>query len=70
VRIEIADTGSGIAPEHLGQIFDPYFTTKSKGTGLGLAIVHKLIEAHNGRIKVRSTPGAGTVVTIFLPQES
>ncbi|HHP7233583.1 MAG TPA: ATP-binding protein [Desulfobacterales bacterium] len=70
VRIEIADTGSGIAPEHLSQIFDPYFTTKSKGTGLGLAIVHKLIEAHNGRIKVRSTPGAGSVVTIFLPVQS
>jgi two-component system sensor histidine kinase HydH len=70
VRIEIADTGSGIAPERLSQIFDPYFTTKSKGTGLGLAIVHKLIEAHNGRIKVRSTPGAGSVVTIFLPVQS
>lgn len=69
VRIEIADTGSGIAPEHLNQIFDPYFTTKPTGTGLGLAIVHKLIEAHGGRIKVRSTPGTGTVFTIILPAQ-
>jgi len=69
-RIEVSDNGSGIAPEHLNQIFDPYFTTKPSGTGLGLAVVHKLIEAHNGRIKVRSTPGEGTVFSITLPAQS
>lgn len=53
----------------MNQIFDPYFTSKPKGTGLGLAIVHKIIEAHQGRIKVRSTPEKGTVFTIFIPIE-
>jgi two-component system sensor histidine kinase HydH len=67
IRIEIADTGKGISPSDLEKIFDPYFTTKSTGTGLGLAIVHKIIEAHQGNIKVTSTPGKGTVFTIFIP---
>jgi len=67
IRIEIADTGKGISPSDLKKIFDPYFTTKSTGTGLGLAIVHKIIEAHQGNIKVTSTPGKGTVFTIFIP---
>ncbi len=59
VLIEIADTGEGIAQAHLDNIFNPYFTTKAKGTGLGLAIVHKIVEAHQGRIEVQSTPGLG-----------
>ena len=67
VRIEIADTGTGIAPEHMDKIFNPYFTTKSSGTGLGLAIVQKIIEAHGGRITVRSAQGEGTVITISIP---
>jgi two-component system sensor histidine kinase HydH len=67
IKIEIADTGKGINPSDLKKIFDPYFTTKSTGTGLGLAIVHKIIEAHRGNIKVTSTPGKGTVFTIFIP---
>lgn len=65
--IEIADTGTGIQPENLAKVFDPYFTTKPTGTGLGLAIVHKILEAHQGRIKVDSTPGRGTVMTMFFP---
>ncbi len=68
VDIEISDTGKGIRAEFLHQIFDPYFTTKTTGTGLGLAIVHKIIEAHQGRIRVRSTPGKGTTFTITLPK--
>jgi two-component system sensor histidine kinase HydH len=60
VRIQVVDTGSGIAAEDVDRIFDPYFTTKAKGTGLGLAIVHKIIEAHGGHIQVESTPGKGT----------
>jgi two-component system sensor histidine kinase HydH len=48
-------------------VFDPYFTTKSDGTGLGLAIVHKIIEAHNGEIKITSNPDLGTTITLTLP---
>ena len=67
IRIEIRDTGSGIEPQDLGRIFDPYFTTKPSGTGLGLAIVQKIIDAHNAEIHVASTPDQGTTVTILLP---
>ena len=67
IIIEIKDTGSGIKAENLNKIFDPYYTTKTKGTGLGLAIVHKIIEAHNGNIKVRSAPGQGTTFIIGIP---
>lgn len=67
VAIDIKDNGSGISVEDLSKIFDPYFTTKPKGTGLGLAIVHKIIDAHQGQIKVRSTVGQGTVFSIILP---
>ena len=65
--IGIRDTGSGISAEDLNKIFDPYFTTKPKGTGLGLAIVQKIIEAHEGQIRVRSSIGQGTVFSIALP---
>ena len=67
IRIDISDTGKGIAAEDLGRIFDPYFTTKPTGTGLGLAIVYKIIEAHGGEIRVSSTIGSGTTVSMYLP---
>jgi two-component system sensor histidine kinase HydH len=67
IRIDIKDTGSGIHSEDLNKIFDPYFTTKATGTGLGLAIVHKIIEAHKGKIKVRSALGQGTAFTVIIP---
>ncbi|MDM8536722.1 ATP-binding protein, partial [Desulfobacterales bacterium HSG17] len=67
IIIEIKDTGPGIRSENLSKIFDPYYTTKTKGTGLGLAIVHRIIESHNGNIKVQSTPGQCTVFTINIP---
>ncbi|MBN2124815.1 MAG: PAS domain-containing protein [Deltaproteobacteria bacterium] len=67
IRIRIRDTGSGIVKEDLVHVFDPYFTTKQSGTGLGLAIVHRIIEAHNGEIRIESEPGEGTEVTILLP---
>ena len=66
IRVQISDNGSGIKAEDLEQIFNPYFTTKSKGTGLGLAIVHKIIEAHDGHIQVASAPGEGTRFTLIL----
>ena len=69
VIIEIADTGSGIKPEHLDHIFDPGFTTKGVGvgTGLGLSICYQIIQTHKGDIKVESTLGQGTKFTISLP---
>lgn len=70
ITVEIEDTGQGIDEADLEKIFDPYFTTKPSGTGLGLAIVHKIIEAHDGIIKVRSVPGKGTVFTISIPVRS
>jgi len=69
IAVSVRDTGTGIAPEHLTTIFDPYFTTKSQGTGLGLAIVHKIVEAHGGEMSLRSTLGQGTEITFLLPAE-
>lgn len=65
-RICVSDTGPGIAADHLGRIFDPYFTTKNKGTGLGLAVVHKIIDAHHAHLSVESAPGKGTTMMIRL----
>ena len=69
IEIKISDTGTGIAPEIIGFIFDPYFTTKGpgEGTGMGLAMVHGIIENYGGKISVDSKPGQGTVFTIYLP---
>ncbi len=69
VDLRVEDTGAGIQPAQLPRIFDPYFTTKQakSGTGLGLYITKKVVEDHNGSIKVDSTPGAGTIFTIRLP---
>jgi two-component system sensor histidine kinase PilS (NtrC family) len=68
-KISIADTGNGIAPEEKESIFEPFFTTKENGTGLGLSIVHKIIENHNGLIKVESEVGRGSTFTVFLPAD-
>jgi signal transduction histidine kinase len=69
VRIEVADNGCGIDPEHRDRIFDPFFTTKpvGQGTGLGLSISYGIIQDHGGTIEVESTIGQGTVFTIHLP---
>jgi signal transduction histidine kinase len=67
VVLEVEDSGAGIAAEDLARIFDPFFTTKERGTGLGLAIVHRIVEAHGGRIAVKSAPGQGSVFRIELP---
>ena len=69
VDVRIADTGQGISSEQIARIFDPYFTTKQgkSGTGLGLFITRKVVDDHNGSIKVDSTPGIGTTITIRLP---
>ncbi len=67
-RIEIIDTGSGISPENLSKIFNPFFTTKDKGSGLGLSIVRKIIEIHKGTVWIESEQGVGTRVFVALPR--
>ena len=69
IRIEIADSGTGIASEHLSRIYDPFFTTKApkKGTGLGLSVTYGIVREHGGTIEVESEIGQGTRFTIELP---
>ncbi|MCU1317560.1 MAG: multi-sensor signal transduction histidine kinase [Candidatus Acidoferrum typicum] len=69
VEIEVADTGAGIAREHIHRIFDPFFTTKAngRGTGLGLSVSYGIIKEHAGKIDVRSTPGKGTSFHVEFP---
>ncbi len=67
VRVEVEDTGRGIAKEYLERIFDPFFSMHREGSGLGLAISRKIVESHGGRIEVRSRPGKGTRFAVVLP---
>jgi signal transduction histidine kinase len=67
IRIVFRDTGVGIPPRELEQIFKPFHTTKPDGTGLGLSIASRIVEANDGTIQVKSTPGVGTAITIELP---
>ncbi len=69
VNLSVSDTGTGIDPDILDKIFDPYFTTKQvgAGTGLGLSVVHGIIQSHGGGIFVTSQPGIGTRFDVFLP---
>jgi signal transduction histidine kinase len=71
VRVEVTDTGEGIAREHLNRIYDPFFTTKGvqRGTGLGLAVSYGIIREHAGRITVESRPGEGTFFRLEFPQK-
>ena len=67
VALDVRDTGSGIPPEHLTQIFEPLHTTKPAGTGLGLYIVQEVVAAHGGHVAVQSIVGQGSTFTITLP---
>lgn len=65
--IEVADNGRGISPDHLPNIFRPFYTTKGDGTGLGLSLARRIVEDHQGRIDVSSTIGKGTIFAVILP---
>ena len=74
VSVSISDTGSGIAPEHINRIYDPFFTTKNvarggqnRGTGLGLSVTYGIIQEHAGKIRVESHPGEGTTFYLDFP---
>lgn len=69
IRFDVVDSGPGIAPEALGEIFEPYFSTKETGIGLGLALTKKLIEDQGGQISVASEVGMGTTFSVTLPRE-
>lgn len=65
--ISISDNGTGISPEQMGSLFEPYHTTKSSGTGLGLLIVRRIIREHGGEIEIQSRPDEGSLILIRLP---
>ena len=67
VKITVRDEGTGISPEHLERVFDPYFTTKPTGRGLGLSTTYSVITKHGGRIDAESEPGRGTSFVMHLP---
>ncbi len=68
-RLRVADDGCGMDPQTLERMFDPFFTTREvgKGTGLGMAIIHGIVSKHDGAIRVRSSPGQGSIFDIYLP---
>jgi signal transduction histidine kinase len=67
VLVEFADQGPGMPQDVAEHVFDPFFTTKAQGSGLGLAIVRKIVDAHDGRIDLRTAPGEGTTIRVTLP---
>jgi two-component system sensor histidine kinase PilS (NtrC family) len=70
VRITFEDSGKGMSPEQVEQLFEPFSTSTSGGTGLGLSIVYQIVRDHNGAINVRSIESKGTTITIELPKEN
>lgn len=70
LQLTIADAGTGISPENLPKIFDPYFSTKTRGSGLGLASVYSIVKKHDGHVEVESKLGHGTTFHLWLPAAS
>ena len=68
LRLAVGDTGIGIPPEDLPYLFDPFFSSKPDGTGMGLTKVYQVVSDHRGEIKIKSVPGQGTEVNIWLPR--
>jgi signal transduction histidine kinase len=68
VELQVQDTGVGIPAEHLGRVFDLYFTTREGGSGIGLSMVYRTVQLHDGSIEVESTPGVGTTFRVVLPR--
>jgi signal transduction histidine kinase len=67
IKLSVQDSGVGIPGEDMDKLFDPFFSTKEGGIGLGLSIAHRIIDQHHGKIEVESTPGEGTLFTVWLP---
>ncbi len=67
IKLWFKDSGVGIASEAMNKLFDPFFSTKDNGLGLGLSIAHRIVDAHRGKIEVESTPGEGTLFTLWFP---
>lgn len=67
-KIDIIDTGIGMAPETVAKMFDPFFTTKEHATGLGLAVIQDIVSQHNGYLEVRSDIGKGSIISVYLPE--
>jgi signal transduction histidine kinase len=70
IRIIFEDSGNGMTPDQVEQLFEPFSNSTSGGTGLGLSIVYQIIRDHGGTINVRSSEGEGTVITIELPRKA
>jgi|TARA_B110000305_G_scaffold77845_1_gene87523 signal transduction histidine kinase len=68
VTLSISDNGTGMSPEVMGAIFEPFHTTKAAGNGLGLLIVRRIVREHGGELEVQSEEEAGTTVTLFFPR--
>jgi len=66
LRVSVADTGSGIAPEVVSQLFQPFITTKQQGMGVGLSICRTIVESHGGQIWAEPNPGGGTIFHFTL----
>jgi signal transduction histidine kinase len=66
-NVVVSDTGRGIQPQHLPNIFRPFYTTKGSGTGLGLSLARRIVEEHHGRIEVSSVVGKGSRFEVLLP---
>jgi len=70
VAVSLKDTGGGVQPSFIDNIFNPFFTTKERGSGLGLAISNKIVTHHGGDIEVKNTPGEGVTFTVYLPRKN
>jgi two-component system sensor histidine kinase HydH len=66
-RVDVADNGPGMTQEIAARVFEPFFTTRAAGTGLGLPVVKRIVEAHRGRVELRTQPGSGAVFSVDLP---